>query len=46
MWLERTSDLQKLVNMQNDGKITRIYTRSMAMELEADLRQLRQDHGL
>lgn len=45
-WRERTSDLGKLVNLQNLGKIARIYTQSMADQLEADLRQLQREHGL
>lgn len=45
-WRERTSDLGKLVTLQNRGKITRIYTQSMADQLETDLRQLKEEHGL
>jgi hypothetical protein len=45
-WRERTSDLGKLVAFQNLGKIARIYTQSMAEQLEADLRQLKKEHGL
>jgi hypothetical protein len=45
-WRDRVSDLRKLVELQNQGKITRIYTQSMADQLEADLRQLKQEHGL
>ncbi len=45
-WRERTSDLGKLVTLQNQGKITRIYTQSMTDQLEADLRQLKDEHGL
>lgn len=45
-WRERTSDLRKLVELQNLGKIARIYTQSMAEQLETDLRQLKQEHGL
>ncbi len=45
-WRERTSDLTKLVTLQNQGKITRIYTQSMTKQLEADLGQLKEEHGL
>jgi hypothetical protein len=40
-WRARESDLRKLVAMQNEGRITRIYTRQMAGQLEADLRDLK-----
>jgi len=45
-WKARVNDLRKLVEMQNTGRITRIYTQSMAEELRHDLRQFRRDHGL
>lgn len=45
-WRERLNDLRKLVGLQNSGKITRIYTRSMESALESDLRQLKSEHGL
>ncbi|HHJ15491.1 MAG TPA: hypothetical protein ENJ80_02220 [Gammaproteobacteria bacterium] len=45
-WRDRTSDLNKLVTLQNQGKIARIYTQSMTDQLEADLRQLKDEHGL
>ncbi len=45
-WAARKSDLAKLVRLQNEGKITRIYTLCMAYELETDLRQLKNEHGL
>lgn len=45
-WRERTSDLGKLVALQNRGQIARIYTQSMAEQLEADLRQLKKECGL
>ena len=46
IWKDRLNDLRKLIQMQNQGKISRIYTRNMRDELEADLRQLRKDHSL
>jgi len=45
-WRERTSDLGKLVELQNVGKITRIYTQAMAEQLEGDLRELKREHGV
>lgn len=45
-WRERTSDLAKLVELQNIGKITKIYTQSMAEQFEEDLRDLKREHGL
>jgi hypothetical protein len=45
-WRSRQSDLSKLIEWQNQGRIARIYTQLMAAELEADLRQLRLDHSL
>ncbi|MBL8236162.1 MAG: hypothetical protein JNM66_01995 [Bryobacterales bacterium] len=40
-WKQRKSDLRKIVEFQNSGGITRIYTFSMAHQFEADLRQLK-----
>ena len=45
-WTARLNDLRKLVQMQNTGRITRIYTCSMKDDLAADLEQLRSDYGL
>lgn len=45
-WRERTSDLAKLVELQRQGRITRIYTQKMADQLERDLKQLKKEHGL
>ena len=45
-WRSRQSDLSKLIDWQNTGRIARIYTQLMAAELETDLRQLRLDHSL
>lgn len=45
-WRARQNDLRKLVAMQNQGLIARIYTRSMGDELERDLRDLKSDHAL
>lgn len=45
-WRRRTNDLRKAVEMQNRGEVARIYTRSMAEEMESDLRTLKGEHGL
>lgn len=45
-WVLRKNDLRRLVAWQNEGRIARIYTQTMASELEKDLRQLREDHSL
>jgi hypothetical protein len=45
-WKQRTSDLRKIVEFQNNGDITRIYTHAMADEFEADLRQLKAEYKL
>jgi len=45
-WKARQSDLQKLVDMQNTGLITRIYTHKMEKTLGRDLRRLRKEYGL
>ena len=45
-WRARQSDLRKLINYQNQGDITRIYTQAMAQEFEADLVTLRDECGL
>jgi len=45
-WKERRSDLRKIVEYQNAGDITRIYTYSLAHQFEADLLQLKQEYGL
>ena len=45
-WKQRKSDLRKIVEFQNSGGITRIYTYAMAEQFEADLRQLKSEYGL
>jgi hypothetical protein len=45
-WRDRLSDLRKIVELQNRGEITRIYTRALAEEMEEDLHVLRQEHGI
>ena len=43
---EWKDDLAKLIDLQNEGKITRIYTSLMFPELRDDLLLLRSEHGL
>ncbi len=45
-WKQRQSDLRKIIEHQNQGDITRIYTQSMVTQFEADLRTLKEEHGL
>jgi len=45
-WVARANDLRKLVEMQNQGYIARIYTMAMAGELRKDLKGLKTEHGL
>lgn len=45
-WKQRKSDLRKIVEFQNTGGITRIYTYAMAEQFEADLRQLKIEYKL
>ena len=45
-WKERANDLRKLIRLQNEGKIQRIYTKSMAAELRDDLVSLKESHRL
>ncbi len=45
-WRERISDLAKLVELQNVGRITRIYTQAMEKQLVEDLRELKGEHKL
>jgi hypothetical protein len=36
-WRQRKSDLSKIIEMQNEGLVTKIYTRAMASQFSADL---------
>ncbi len=42
-WMRRTSDLAKLVQLQNGGQITRIYTTKMAAQFKEDLETLKDE---
>ena len=45
-WKQRRSDLRKIVEYQNHGDITRIYTYAMTEVFEAGLQQLKDENGL
>jgi len=45
-WKQRPSDLRKLVALQNEGKILRIYTKLMAQDLRDDLETLRSENEI
>jgi len=45
-WRERRSDLRKLIRLQNEGRISRIYTQAMREELLKDLETLRGEHSI
>ena len=45
-WSERMNDLRKLVKLQNEGFIYKIYTLKMKKELECDLVQMKQEMDL
>jgi len=45
-WLQRRSDLEKIIDMQNRGQIARIYTTRMSDQLGSDLESLKQEHQL
>jgi len=45
-WKRRQSDLKQIVERQNNGYITRIYTLAMVEQFEADLRQLKAEYKL
>jgi hypothetical protein len=45
-WKQRKSDLRKIVEFQNNGDITRIYTLAMAKQFESDLRELKAEYKL
>ena len=45
-WTDRKNDMRKLLELQNRGRIARIYTVKMANEFRRDLRQLKTEQGL
>ena len=45
-WRARANDFRKIIQRQNDGRITRIYTKRMRDEFHADLMTLKEEYGL
>jgi len=45
-WTRRAADLAKIVGMQNNGSIARIYTMMMAEDFKNDLLTLKAEHGI
>lgn len=45
-WEARLSDLRKIVNLQNEGNVTRIYTTKMREQFLDDLRTLKSEFGI
>ncbi len=45
-WEARLSDLQKIIERQNDGRIARIYTTKMRERFIEDLQVLKSEHGI
>jgi len=45
-WKARANDLRKIIERQNDGRITRIYTKQMRDQFKEDLETLKSEHGL
>jgi len=46
MWRRRRATLERIVKFQNEGKIMKIYTLSMAAQLRMDLDQLRREYNI
>jgi hypothetical protein len=45
-WKARANDLRKIIQRQNDGRITRIYTKNMRDQFKADLLTLKNEYGI
>jgi hypothetical protein len=45
-WKQRSNDLRKLIALQNEGKILKIYTKTMALQLKEDLETLKAELAL
>lgn len=45
-WAQRQADLEKIIALQNSGKIFRIYTTQMAETFKQDLKALKEEHRL
>ena len=45
-WKARANDLRKIIQRQNDGRITRIYTKRMDKQLKDDLNTIKKEYRL
>lgn len=45
-WKARVNDFRKIIQRQNDGRITRVYTKNMRAQIKADLETLKAEYGL
>lgn len=45
-WKARANDLRKIIQRQNEGRITRIYTKQMRDQFKADLATLKGEYGI
>lgn len=45
-WKARANDLRKIIQRQNDGRVTRIYTKQMRDQFKADLITLKAEYGI
>lgn len=45
-WKARANDLRKIIQRQNDGRITRVYTKQMRDQFKADLETLKNEYGI
>ena len=45
-WKHRLNDLRKILDRQNDGRITRVYTKLMSDQFEDDLRTLKDEYRI
>jgi len=45
-WKARANDLRKIIKRQNDGRITRIYTKRMREQFKYDLQTLKAEYGI
>ena len=45
-WRRRSSDLKKILALQNSGEVSRIYTRAMVEDMVSDFNTLKVEHEL
>jgi hypothetical protein len=45
-WRRRLNDLRTIVQLQNHGELSRVYTRAMAEQMRTDLLLLKAEHGI